>query len=132
MRRDIFLSGGEYFFFYAAARLFSHPPISLEPRPKFACRSKISQNQNFIFIADRFPISPNSLLLEPLPENALAPAIPLPTKKGAVFRPLLICKLFVNLIQPLQLIEIFSNSLLDIIPRIRSLGVKLLTIQIDI
>ena len=57
-----FFNGGAYFFFLRGAALLPRPPPkSIEPRPKFACQSKISQNQNFIFVADRF-------LLEPLPK----------------------------------------------------------------
>lgn len=49
---DIFLMLGHIFSLYAAPPFCPpHHPKSLEPRPKFACRPKIFQNKNFIFVA---------------------------------------------------------------------------------
>ena len=50
-----FFNGAPYFFLFTRRRPFTQPrPESLEPRPKFACRSKISQNQIFIFVASLY------------------------------------------------------------------------------
>lgn len=93
-----FFNGAAYFFFLRGAALLPQPrPKSLEPRPKFACRSKISQNQNFIFVADRLFNLFRPLFIRTDPPNCF-PAFPsTPTKKGAVSRPLLICKLFIKI-----------------------------------
>ena len=87
LRRNIFLMLGHIFSFLRAAAFLPHPgPKSLEPRPKFACRSKILQNQIFIFVADPYYNRSGAALTPPVRPN----------KKGAVSWPLLICKLFVN------------------------------------
>ena len=105
------------FSFYAAPPFYPPRPKTLEPRPKFACRSKISQNQNFIFVADRFSNLFDRLLLEPLPEIIFSLPRPLPIrsiKKGAVLRPLLNCKLFVKIyyltLLALLLILLFTSN----------------------
>ena len=118
MRAQYFFNGAAYFFFLRGAALLPHPaPKSLEPRPKFACRSKISQNQIFIFVADRFSNLFDRLLIEPLHKIIFSPPHPLSIrsiKKGAVFRPLLICKLFVKIyyltLLALLLIFLFTSA----------------------
>lgn len=98
MRAQYFFNAGAYFFFLRGGALLSPPrPKSLEPRPKFACRSKISQNQIFIFVADRLSNLFRPTFNRTAPQNCFPAFLSAPTKKGAVFRPLLNCKLFVKI-----------------------------------
>ena len=71
---NIFLNGAPYFFSVRGAAFYPTPPRkSLEPRPKFACRSKILQNQIFIFVAGPYYNRSGIALTSPLPSA--------PTKK---------------------------------------------------
>ena len=87
LRHNIFfLMARHIFSFLAAGAICFFVQKTLEPRLKFACRSKILQNQTFIFVADPYYNRSGAALTPPVRPN----------KKGAVSRLLLICKLFVN------------------------------------